>query len=618
MPSGPRRCALALALPLLAAIASAQSPAPQSTPPAQQSTPAQPAPPQSSTPQRAQPPAALPTYSVTTREVLLDVLVTDAQGRPITGLTPADFTILEDGERQTLRRLGEHQSMSAADVARTQAAPPLPPNTFTNFTPMVNTNALTVILLDALDTPLTDQQEVREQLIAYLKNMQPGAEIAIFQLADQMRLVQGFTSDKQALLAAATGARNMPSLWRPVLGNRELYRESRHAVVRAGMEAMGRYLSGFPGRKSLIWFTADLPLYTGQNPLSLIGSGHAYPFKDSFALVGDSPDEPNTLADEQALSRVAVYPIDSRGLQGGDLMARMAKDIYNLETVAQATGGQAFFNMNGFREIIAQVVNNSSYYYSLSYTPSNQSWNGDFRHIKVTVDRPGARVQNREGYYAYNRNEQEQKQVVSYAERAARAAAREETVSTTQSSGLPGQPEQPGALVKTPHGGFQAAMLLGAIPPTEIVFTASLAPGDQVTKLKKNQPLPQGSYLEADWRDKPFRTDTILYKADMHHIHVTQTPDGIRHGSVEFVTILYAQDGQPVNSLRSVATLDLDDAAWRNLRRSGLTDRQQIAVPVKGNYFLRVGVHDIISDHIGALEIPVDQIRLGIAGQGLP
>jgi len=31
-----------------------------------------------------------------------------------------------------------------------------------------------------------------------------------------------------------------------------------------------------------------------------------------------------------------------------------------------------------------------------------------------------------------------------------------------------------------------------------------------------------------------------------------------------------------------------------------------------------VGVHDIISDHIGALEIPVDQIRLGIAGQGLP
>ena len=597
------RLALSLSLPLSAIIASAQNPAPMQ--------PAGPA------PEQAQSAAPVPVFSVTTREVLVDVLVTDAQGHPITGLTPADFTVLEDGARQTIRRLGEHQPMPPEDVSRLEA-PPLPPNTFTNFTPMANTNALTVILLDALDTPLADQQEVREQLIAYLRNMQPGAEIAIFQLADQMRLIQSFTSDRQALLAAAAGARDMPSLWRPVNGNHELYRESRHAVVRAGMEAMGRYLSGFPGHKSLIWFTADLPLYTGQNPLSLIGSGHAYPFKDSFTLVGESPEDPNVLADEQALSRVAVYPIDSRGLQGGDLMTRMAKDLYNLQTVAQATGGRAFFNTNGFRDIVAQVVNNSSYYYSLSYTPSSQKWDGEFRHIQVTVDRPGARVQHREGYFAYDRGQQEQKQVVSYARHAAQAATHEQTVSTTQSSGLPGEPEESGALVRHPGGGFQAAMLLGAIPPTEIVFTASLAPGDQITKLKKNQPLPQNNFLEAGWRDKPFRTDTVLYKADVHHIHLTQTPDGIRHGWVEFVTILYAQDGQPVNSLRSVATLDLDDAAWQNLRRNGLTDRQQIAVPIKGNYFLRAGVHDVTSDHIGALEIPVDQILPGIAGQGLP
>jgi hypothetical protein len=45
--------------------------------------------------------------------------------------------------------------------------------------------------------------------------------------------------------------------------------------------------------------------------------------------------------------------------------------------------------------------------------------------------------------------------------------------------------------------------------------------------------------------------------------------------------------------------------------------RQEIAVPVKGNYFLRVGVHDLESDRIGALEIPVDQVRAGVSGQGL-
>jgi hypothetical protein len=50
---------------------------------------------------------------------------------------------------------------------------------------------------------------------------------------------------------------------------------------------------------------------------------------------------------------------------------------------------------------------------------------------------------------------------------------------------------------------------------------------------------------------------------------------------------------------------------------SGLHAEQQIAVPVKGNYFLRVGVHDVPSDHIGALEIPVDEVHPGVAGQGL-
>ena len=588
----------------------------QARQPAANPTPAQhPAQPTAPAPAGAQPP--IPTLSVTSREVLLDVSVLDAAGNPVTGLTPRDFTITEESAPQTIRRLEEHLPMSDEDVARMQAAPPLPPNTFTNFTPMANTNASIVILLDALDTPLLAQQYLREQLIAYLKNMQPGPSIAIFQLTGDMRLIQGFTSDKQALLAAAESNRDMPSLWRPVRGTRVEYRDSVHAIVRDGMQAMGRYLAGFPGRKSLIWFTGDLPLYTGQNPLSLIGSGHSYPFKDSFSVVGDVPDDPGSLADEQTLSRVAVYPVDARGLEGGALLARMSRDIYNLETVAAATGGRAWYNNNGFREIIAHVAATSSNYYTVSYSPANQKWDGQFRHIKVTVDRPGVRVQHREGYFAYNRDAAEQRQAANIAQRIASRAGKPAPVVTTTSSGLPGEGDQAGALLRHPKGGFDAAMLLGAIPPTEIVFTASLAPGSQVEKLKKNQPLPQGNFLHADWQYKPFRTDTILFQADVHRIRWTLTDDGVRHAMVDFVTVVYDQDGAPVNSLASTAQLDVDEATWHNLLHNGLPVRQQIAVPVKGNYFLRLGVHDEASDHIGALEIPVDQIRLGIAGKGL-
>ena len=41
-----------------------------------------------------------------------------------------------------------------------------------------------------------------------------------------------------------------------------------------------------------------------------------------------------------------------------------------------------------------------------------------------------------------------------------------------------------------------------------------------------------------------------------------------------------------------------------------LTGNLVIQVPVKGNYFLRLGVRDTATDRVGALEIPVDRIAL--------
>ena len=51
---------------------------------------------------------------------------------------------------------------------------------------------------------------------------------------------------------------------------------------------------------------------------------------------------------------------------------------------------------------------------------------------------------------------------------------------------------------------------------------------------------------------------------------------------------------------------------------SGLHTKEEIAIPVKGNFFFRLGVHDKVGDQVGALEIPVDQIRLGVPAAGAP
>jgi VWFA-related protein len=569
------------------------------------------------------------TLSIAAREVLLDVVVTDHDGRPVTGLKPADFTIVEQGEPQRLTHLEEHHPMSGGDLARLQSAPPLPPNTFTNFSPVANTNSSTVILVDALDTQVQAQMELREQLIDYVKHMQPGTPIAIFQIDTEMRLIQGFTADPGVLLDAAKGKRDVPSLKKPIYGTREEYNRFRMGILRSGFQLMGRYLGGFPGRKNLIWLTGSIPGSWRNDPL---GTSFGKSFHDDFTVLEDNPGD---LMEALTLSRVAVYPIDIRGLQtlpqfqastngrpspgaGARFERAQAFQHMDLDSLAEQTGGEAYYNTNGFRQVIGAIVSNGSNYYTLSYPTTNQTWSGQFRHIKVAVDRPDLLVQYRHGYYAYNRAKQEQRLLAAMEKR--KASAENSPFGDDQSADAEAPPadsapNNTGALITHPKGGFEATMQLGAIPPTEVIFTASLAESDKVEKLDKNAPLPADNFLEASYEDKPFRTYTVKIHADARALRLNREADGQRHGTVEFVTVVYDQIGNRVNSLITTAALNLSEASYRQLLKVGLPAEQQIAIPVKGNYFLRVGVHDVPSDHIGAVEIPVDEVHPGVAGQ---
>ena len=605
---------------LLACAVAQQSPAPT----AQQPTPAQ-----TPAPAQAQQPAPPPTYHISVQEVLLDVVVTDKAGHPIPGLTAADFAVTEEGQPQAIRSLTWHAPMTAADVARLTATPPLPPNTFTNYTPIRNTNVATVILLDAMDTPITAQQYLRQDLIKYFRHMAPGTPVAIFQLDTEMHLIQGFSSDPQVLLAAAESKRDMPSLSKPIYGDRGQYRRARAQILRDGMRMMGRYLAGFPGRKNLIWFT-------GQAPMTIrLGYGFGDPFYDNFDVTGDDPTLDNLTA-TLTTSRIAVYPVDVRGLgilpgfsaagpgrPGAYSAARYMylhdQNYMNLERVANQTGGEAFDNLNEFGPLIAKITSQTAGYYTLSYATTNQEWEGEYRNIALTVDRPGARLVYRHGYYAFNRDKPVARALKRHRTRAGAAPA------NTGSAPPPPPtvakiPLTPiGALIRQPgHGGFGAAMRLGAVPPTEIVFVASVRPQAPIRKIGKNDPMPQDNFLAPPWQHKPFRIYDILFHASGRNIELTTTADGRHHGQVEFVAVLYDAEGEVVNTVQQNATFDLNDSLYLEMLQHGLPLMAHIAVPVKGNYFLRLGVHDVTSDAVGAMEIPIDQIRPDVAVPGFP
>lgn len=563
-----------------------------------------------------------PTFSITTREVLLDVVVTDGSHHPITGLKPTDFTVTEEGQAQSITHLEEHHPVNGDDLARMKAMPSLPPNTFTNFTPISNSSAYTVILLDSMDTPLNAQMYLREQVIAFLKRMQPGTPVAIFQLDSEMRLIQGFSSDPKVLLEAAESKRDMPSLRKPFYGSRELNQMVRNQVLGQGMQSMGKYLAGFPGRKNLIWFTGRLPYWYGaDNSDSAIEYREGHTFHDDFTVLEDGVAG---MTDALTLSRVAVYPIDARGLQtlpqfdagtrgvppmNGNARFNNAQAFQHmdLDAIAEATGGKAYYNTNGLKDILAEIVDNGSNYYTLAYSTTNQVWKGQFRRIRITIDRPGVKLQFRPGYYAIDRSQLEQRQLALMQKRMANSARQPYR---PQSDANPASQNQ--ATIHPPKGGFDAAMELGAIPPTEIIFTATLATDDKITKLGKKTPLPKDNYLLPEYKDKPFRSYTVRIATDAHSLHVTKTADGIRHGAAQFVTAVFTAEGRMINSLQTTASFDMKDSTYLRMLKDGLPITQEIAVPAKGNFFLRVGVHDMGDDRVGALELAVDQVKPGI------
>ena len=118
------------------------------------------------------------TLRANTRLVVVDVVVTDNKGQPVTDLKAEDFTMLEEGKPQKISNFSfQHPGVVPAPAAR-----PLPPNVVTNA-PQFATNSLNVILFDGVNGEFASQAYARDQLIKFfagasldrpVANLRPG------------------------------------------------------------------------------------------------------------------------------------------------------------------------------------------------------------------------------------------------------------------------------------------------------------------------------------------------------------------------------------------------------------------------------------------------------------
>lgn len=389
---------------------------------------------------------------VSTRLVLVDVVVLDPKGLPVTDLKAEDFSLREEGASQKIK-IFTFQPPAQAEA--TNSAPKLPPNMTSNVPTYQANRTLNVILLDGLNTDIAGQKLVKQEMIKVLEKLPAGQPVAVYGLSMKLRLLQDFTTDPTLLKQAVASLKGHSS---PVLeggqpyidtsvtdafasmgldnlvGQIQLFQEenttaqtdARVQITLAALNSLARMLAGYAGRKNLIWRSSAFPS-------QLLSS--------NFGMRGNSPgrdysDEIQRTSNALSNARVAVYPVDARALVnssvysasdnpsarggwapprtgsdrpgGGAELSKFSDDELarhtTMSSVAEETGGRAFLRTNDLEKAIREGLSDGATYYTLGYYPEDKNWNGKFRRIAVKVERQGIKLRFRQGYFASDPN----------------------------------------------------------------------------------------------------------------------------------------------------------------------------------------------------------------------
>jgi hypothetical protein len=117
--------------------------------------------------------SAIPVIRANTRAVAVDEVVTRGYDEPVPSLRRQDFTVLEDGNPVTVDFFEEHTAKTLPPGVPPALAK-MPPNVYTNIPPTPESDSVNVLLLDTLNTYRPDQAYVHQQMVNFLKTMQPG------------------------------------------------------------------------------------------------------------------------------------------------------------------------------------------------------------------------------------------------------------------------------------------------------------------------------------------------------------------------------------------------------------------------------------------------------------
>jgi VWFA-related protein len=372
----------------------------------------------------AQPP---PVFRSGTDLVLVNVVVRDKSGAVVRGLTQSDFIVTEDDKPQTVTSF-DFEELDRVDVtlpadepavvlpkkpaAAPAAAPRVP-------APKVDMHGRRLIVL-FFDLSSMQPEELQRAVKAahdYIDQRLSSSDvIAVASFSTSLQVAQDFTADRPLLDAAIDsyggaggqgfeagttgdpeGTPDNGTAFTPDDTEFNIFNTDRRLDA---LQTLSDALSGIEQKKSVIYFSSGMS-QNGQ----------------------DNQVELRRTVDRATRANVSIYAADMRGLQalvpGGDATQASTRGVSAfsgastrtqadslagsqdaLSTMAEDTGGRAFFDSNSFSQVFDRVVADTSAYYVLGFSSTNPARDGRFRRIKVRVKRSDVKLEYRSGYYA--------------------------------------------------------------------------------------------------------------------------------------------------------------------------------------------------------------------------
>jgi len=324
------------------------------------------------------------TSSASTAEpVTLDVVVTDKSGKPIAGLQPQDFTVLDNNRPVPVISFSAHSTAA------------LPPTD-------IDTSTEVIIILDEVNTPFSRVVYARQGLQTFLKQNQGQLthpiSLGIF-TDDGLQLQTKPSVDGNALAAALE---QKGQGFRKVEPGSEFAAGEIFDISQKGLQSLVDQESKKPGKKMVIWLSPGWPLLSSQKS-QLTAKQEQLVF--SMAI---------KLSDALRRGRITFYNVDPSGssfsVQRSGFYQNFTKPLtksdgaqfgaLGLPVLTEQTGGLPIFGSGAILNSLNHCIDDLSAFYTLSIDPVRADRPNEFHNLEIKIATPGLKARTRNGYYA--------------------------------------------------------------------------------------------------------------------------------------------------------------------------------------------------------------------------